>query len=228
MTGPVLASMFLPLSHFLIASTRLRTILVSRLGEKPYSLAYSLLTLVAFIWLIIAYRHAPALPLWHVPRWVQLALAPLIFVSSVLVVAGLTTPNPVIVRSEQLFDRPEIVRGVLRITRNPFFWGVGLFAITHLIMIGDLRASLSFGSVAFLGLAGAPILDAKKARRHGSSWQIFAAATSNVPFLAIAQGRQRLAWDEFGLGRFAFAIVLFMAALLFHRPLFGDNPLGGF
>jgi uncharacterized membrane protein len=223
----VFAALFLPVSHFLIASTRLRALLVRRLGERPYSLSYSLLALAAFVWLVMAYRHAPALPLWSGPRRVQITLAPVMLVSSVLVVAGLTTPNPVIVRSENLFARPEIIRGVLRITRNPFFWGVGLFAIAHVIVIGDVAGAIAFGSVAVLGLAGAPILDAKKAHRHGASWDAFAAATSDIPFLAIVQGRQRLAWGEIGLWRLASSVALFVVALVFHPALFGGRP-GGF
>jgi uncharacterized membrane protein len=224
----VLAALFLPLSHFLIASTRLRVLLVRRVGERLYSLGYSLLALAAFAWLVVAYRHAPALPLWNAAQWVAIALAPVILVSSILVVAGLTTANPVVVRSENLFDRPAIIRGVLRITRNPFFWGVGLFAVAHVIVIGDVAATIAFGSVAFLGLAGAPILDAKKASRHGRSWDAFAAATSDIPFLAIAQGRQRLAWSEIGLWRFALGVGLFAAALVFHRTLFGGSAISGF
>jgi uncharacterized membrane protein len=149
-------------------------------------------------------------------------------VASILVVAGLTTPNPVIVRSERLFGQPAMIRGVLRITRNPFFWGVGLFASAHVIIIGDVAATIAFGSVAFLGLAGGPILDAKKAARHGQSWDVFAALTSNFPFLAIVQGRQRLAWAEIGLWRFVSGAGLFAAALVFHQTLFGGCPIGDF
>lgn len=224
MTNIVLASLFLPLSHFLISGTALRTVLVRRLGEGYFSLAYSVLALVAFAWLIMAYRHAPTLSLWVAPVWVKVALLPAILAASVLVVAGLTTPNPVVVGSDGLFERPDIVRGVLRITRNPFFWGVGLFAMAHVIMTGHVSGILAFGSVAFLGLAGASILDAKKARRHGRMWDSLAAATSDIPFLAITQGRQRLAWREIGLWRSALAVCVFLAALFFHQALFGGSP----
>src|SRR5262249_36558562 len=145
---------------------------------------------------------------------------PVILISVIL--TGLTTPNPVIVKSATLFDRPEIVRGILRITRNPFFWGVGVCAITHLIIIGEVAATLAFGSVAILGLAGR-ILDAKKAKRHGRSWSAFAEATSDVPFLAIAQGRQRLAFPEIGFWRIALSISLFLIALIFHGTLFAPS-----
>jgi NnrU protein len=58
MTNLVIAALFLPLSHFLISSTVLCTILVRRLGEGYFALAYSLVALGAFAWLIMAYRHA--------------------------------------------------------------------------------------------------------------------------------------------------------------------------
>jgi uncharacterized membrane protein len=225
MTNLVCASLFLPLSHFLIASTPLRAMLVRRLGERGYSLAYSALALAAFVWLVIAYRHAPIVPLWHAPRWLRLALLAVMLLSSILVVAGLTTRNPVIVRSGQLFGDPDIVRGILRVSRNPFFWGVGLFAVSHLIIIGDVAAVAAFGSVAVLGLAGAPILDAKKARSYPTHWQAFAAATSDIPFLAIMQGRQRLALGEIGWWRIALALALFALLVVFHRTLLGGDPL---
>jgi uncharacterized membrane protein len=180
MTQLLLASLFFLLSHVLIPSARLRAALVNRLGEGRCLPGYSMLAAVALVWLIVAYRHAPAIPLWDLPGWIRPALAPIIFVSAILAVAGLTTRNSVIVRLEALFDRPEIVQGVLRITGNPFFWGVGLIAIAHLIIIGDVAILFAFGSAAFLGLAGASLFDAKKARRHRHAWQASAAVTSDI------------------------------------------------
>ena len=217
MINLVLASLFFPLSHFLMSSTPLRAMLVNLLGEKLYSLGYSLLAVAALVWLIFAYRHAPDLPLWVAPRWLDLTLIPVIVVSSILTVAGLTTPNPVIVRSEALFDRPDIVRGVLRITRNAFFWGAGIFSIAYLIILGDVAGLLTFGSIGFLGIAGASVLDAKKAREQGKAWDAFSAATSNIPFLAIVQGRQRLVLREIGLWRIALGICVSFGAFVLHR-----------
>jgi uncharacterized membrane protein len=217
MINLVLASLFFPLSHFLMSSTPLRAMLVNLLGEKHYSLGYSLLAVAALVWLIFAYRHAPDLPLWVAPRWLDLTLIPVIVVSSILTVAGLTTPNPVIVRSEALFDRPDIVRGVLRITRNAFFWGAGIFSIANLIIFGDVAGLLTFGSIGFLGIAGASVLDAKKAREQGKAWDAFSAATSNIPFLAIVQGRQRLVLREIGLWRIALGICVSFGAFVLHR-----------
>ena len=113
------------------------------------------------------------------------------------------------------------MRGILRVTRNPFFWGASLVSAGHAIILGDVAAVLAFGTVALLGLAGAPILDAKKARRHGKAWSSFGSVTSSTPFLAIAQGRQTFVLHEIGLWRIALGAGLFLAALLLHYPLFG-------
>jgi uncharacterized membrane protein len=221
----VLAALFLPLSHFGISSTPLRALLVRRMGEKRYSSAYSLLTVAAFAALILAYRGAPTHPLWSAPVWLRLASELAVLLAILLLVAGLSTPNPTIVGRAALFERADIVRGILRVTRNPFLWGAGLFALAHVVMIGEAAAALCFGSVAIQGLAGAPILDAKKARNHPRDWAAFAAETSDVPFLAIAQGRQHLAWREIGAWRIMLGLGLFVAVLLLHPLMFGGNPL---
>jgi uncharacterized membrane protein len=213
----VLASLFFPLSHFLISSTPLRAMAVNLLGERRYSIGYSLLAVTALAWLVIAYRNAPAHQLWDSPRWLRLALVPVIVASTVLAVAGLTTPNPVIVGSGALFERRGIVRGVLRVSRNPFFWGVTLFSFAHIIILGDVAGLLTFGSVGLLGIAGAFILDDKKARQHGKAWEAFAAVTSNIPFLAIIDGRQRLRWREIGWWRILLGVCVAVAALALHR-----------
>jgi len=227
MTELVLAALFLPVSHFGISSSRLRAILVARLGEQPYRGLYSLITVIAFTWLVVAYRHAPTTVLWTAPGFVKLAMLPIVFLGFLLVVIGGATPNPTVVGAEGLFDRPDVVRGILRVTRNPFLWGVGLWALAHVVATGDFANLILFLSIGSLGLIGTALLDWKKARRHGARWEQFARVTSSVPFLAIAQGRQRLVLSEIGAWRFALAIGLFVVVLLLHQRFFGVSPLAG-
>lgn len=227
MTAIVLAACFLPVSHFGISSSRLREFLVRICGEQPYRGLYSLVSLGAFTWLITAYRSAPTDIIWIAPAGLRLAMLVVVLAGFVLAVVGITTPNPTVVGAEKLFDRPDIVHGVLRVTRNPFLWGVGLWALAHIVSTGDLASMLMFGSVGALGLVGTVLIDAKKARRHGMQWKAFAALTSSVPFLAIAQRRQQLVVAEIGWWRIALAVVLFLVALLGHRWAFGVSPLPG-
>ena len=225
MTMLFLAALFLPLSHFGISSSPLRATLVGRIGERPYQGLYSLVSFAAFTWLVVAYRHADARVLWVAPGPVKLAALPVVLLAFLLVVVGLTTPNPTTVGAESLFDRPNVARGILRVTRNPFLWGTALWALAHIAASGELASLLFFGSIGALGLVGASLLDAKKARQHGERWQRFAAETSNLPFQAILEGRQHLVLGEIGVWRVALAIALFGIVLVAHPRLFGVSPL---
>lgn len=209
------AALLLPLSHFLIASTRLRRLLVRRLGERRYVASYSTLTLVAFTWLIAAYVRAPSASLWEAWPWVIAPLFPVMLVGCILLVAGVSTPNPVIIRKEGLFDQDDIVRGILRVSRNSFFWGSALVALVQVIVLGSVAAILAFGSVAVLGIVGSFVLDAKKARQYARVWHSFAATTSNLPFLAIIRGRQHLSISEIGHWRIGSAFGVCLVVLGF-------------
>ena len=151
---PYACGPFLPLSHFLIASTRLRRLSVRRFGEQRYLASYSTLTLATFAGLIVAYLRAPVLVVWTTPAWLAALLLPVILVGSVLLVSGLSTPNPVVVNLGHLLDQADIARGILRVSRNPFFWGAGLVSLAQVIVLGDVAAILAFGSIAFLGILG--------------------------------------------------------------------------
>jgi len=225
MTELVLAALFLPISHFGISSTSLREKLVARLGERGYLGFYSLVTVIAFGWLIVAYRHAPTVLLWYTPPALKLLVVAVVFVAFVLIVVGVATPNPSTIGADALLDRPDATRGILRVTRNPFLWGIGLWAIAHILATGEAAAVLLFASIGTLGWVGSVLIDRKKARRHGPRWDRFAAATSNVPFAAVLAGRQTIALGEIGVWRIVLAIVIFAGVFSLHARLFGVAPL---
>ncbi|NYZ16793.1 NnrU family protein [Azospirillum sp. RWY-5-1] len=231
MTGTIaevaLAGLFLVVSHIGVSSTGLRGALVARLGERPYLGLYSLLSVLAFVWLGAAYRAAPVVLLWEYrpwQAWVPVLVNP---VALLLVVAGLSTANPSAVGQAALLDRPDPARGILRVTRNPFLWGVGLWALAHMVPNGDAASLLLFGSLAVLALGGTVLLDAKLARRLGPSWDRFAAATSNLPFAAILAERQRLSAREIGWRRLIVALVAYAVILHLHARVFGVPAMPG-
>jgi len=78
--------------------------------------------------------------------------------------------------------------------------------------------------VSLLAAAGTLLQDARKAQVHGEDWKRFAALTSNVPFVAIAQGRNRFAAGEIGLVRVAFGLILYGGMMASHAWLFGVRP----
>lgn len=216
MSNLLAAAIFLPASHFLISATPLRAALIARLGMRTYLAAYSLIALGAFAWLIVAYRDAPMEMLFTPVWWLSGLAAGLSVFSIVLIVCSLTTRNPVLVLSHRLLREADIVRGTLRITRHGFFWGAGLLSLSHIAMAGDAATALAFGSIAVLGLPGGAIMDARKAAGGDPRFHAFLAATSDIPFLAIAQGRQRLVLREIGALRVAGGVAAAAAIFLLH------------
>jgi predicted DCC family thiol-disulfide oxidoreductase YuxK len=77
-----------------------------------------------------------------------------------------------------VLDRLEPARGVLRITRHPVMWGVGLWAAVHLVANGDLASLLFFGGFLLTALGGAWHLDRRLAATEGERWRCFVAVTS--------------------------------------------------
>jgi uncharacterized membrane protein len=222
-----LAAAFLLATHFGISSTGLRPALVGRLGEKAYTALYSVISLVALVWLAMAYADAPYEPVWMPSAWmwfIPLVVMPLSFL---LLVGGLSAPNPTAVGQSGLMEKELGPQGVLRITRNPVMWAIGLWALAHMVPNGDQASLLFFGTLAVLAILGSYLIDTKNAHRKGLTWERWAELSSNVPFVALAQGRQTLgpAIREIGWIRLAVALVLYAVFLHGHRWLFGVSPL---
>lgn len=211
------ACAFFLLIHFGVSGTALRDALVKRLGEQPYRGLFSLASLAGMVWLIFAYRRAPYIQTWGLWLAFRPAAYVLVFIAFLLVVLGLLTPSSTTVGMESHLD-PQGVRGVTRITRHPFLWGVAIWSATHLVVNGDAASLILFGSLLVLSLGGTVSIDGKRRRHYGERWEAFARATSNVPFAAIASGVNRLApaLAEIGLWRPLVAIVLFVAAFYLH------------
>jgi uncharacterized membrane protein len=188
------ASAYFLLIHFGVSGTRLRDALIARLGAGPYRGAFALASIIGLAWMIYAYRRAPTVPLWGLLLGFRPAAYVLVLIAFLFVVIGLATPSPTRVGMESTLSQgPDIARGIVRITRHPFLWGVALWALVHLIVNGDLASLILFGSLLVLALAGTLFIDAKRKRNFGEQWTQFAKATSDIPFVAIAAGRNRLA-----------------------------------
>jgi len=86
---------------------------------------------------------------------------------------------------------------------------------------GDTASLLFFSAFLVTALAGTPSINAKLARREPDSRPRLAAATSILPFDAVAAGHKRLAFGEIGWLAPALGLVLWAALLHFHRNIFG-------
>jgi len=208
-------------SHVLLSSTGLRGSLRDQLGERGFLTVYSLTALVTFAWFLMAYAHAPTIVLW--PRQMWMALVPIVVMplATVLLVAGYTTPNPTAVGMERAARADDPAPGLLRVTRHPVMWAIGLWAASHMIANGDLRSLLFFGAFAALSLGGTLLIDRKKRLALGSNWSRLAEVTSNVPFAALVTGRTRLRWRDVSLLRVIAGLLLYAVLYNAHTIIAG-------
>ena len=209
MTTLVAATLVFLITHF-IASTPLRPLLVNAVGEWPYRGAYSLVALVTLVWMGWAYGNAPREALFTGWREAPYFAMPLAFV---LLACGYGR-NPTMVGADRLLKSEDPARGIIRITRHPIMWGIMLWAASHIVARGDLRSLIFFGGLLAMAAVGTLLMDSRK--KANPDWARFAAVSSNVPFVAIAQGRNRIRWREIGWVRPAAGLAVFFLVLLVH------------
>lgn len=223
MTTLALAALTFTLLHLLVSGTRLRDVLVARLGAGAFRGLFSLASAVALGWLIWAYGQARMLEVTPLAdcRWLA---AVLMAVALLFIVLGLMTPGPTVVGGEKLLQREDPARGIHRVTRHPFLWGLALWSAVHLAYNPGAANLVFFGTFLVVSVAGTFSIDAKRARAFGESWQRYATRTSNLPFAAIVQGRNRLVAGEFSVLGLGAAIAVFVVVSLLHARMFGLPP----
>jgi uncharacterized membrane protein len=207
-----------------ISGSSVRSRLVARIGEKRFGGLFSLLSLGSLIWLVLEYSRAPEALLWSATgalRALPLLIVPIAFV---LLVGAFTVANPTALGGERVLSRPEPARGMLRITRHPFFWSVILWALAHIAANGDLASLLFFGSLLLTAAVGTVDIDRKRMHADASGWAKYAAVTSNSPFGAIASGRNRVVPREL-VAPALIGLLLSALAFYFHASWFGVSPL---
>ena len=223
MVSMILAAAFWVALHFAVAGP-LRPRLAARLGEQAFRGVFSLLSAAGLVWLILAYRAAPQVPLWQpIPGAAYIAIV-LMFVAFLLLAFSIGAANPTLAGADMLLKDRLPIRGITRITRHPGLWAFALWALAHLLANGDLAGVLLFGAILVTALNGMVSIDRKRRRVLGQSWDAFAAATSRVPFGAIVAGRNSLHLEELSLWRAAVGVALFAAALWLHGPVIGVLP----
>jgi uncharacterized membrane protein len=208
--------------HLGVAGTTLRDSAITALGEGAYRAVFSLFSVVAIVWLVMAYKDAPYVATWGIPEWWKPIAIILMLPAFLLAVIGLTTPNPTSVGQEGRVAR--LPEGIVRVTRHPFLIGVGLWAVVHLIANGDVASFIFFGALAITALAGTVSIDAKRRRALGPGWQSFAAQTSIIPFAAIAAGRTRFNPGEIAVSQWVAALMAYALMLGGHSHIIGVSP----
>jgi uncharacterized membrane protein len=181
-------------------SSGLRGVFLRPFGERGYLVMYSLVAVATLGYLIHTYSALPhdQYVWWPSPALRMVAVVAMPF-ALVLLVGAFMTRNPTALGQEGTLAQDNTGHGVIRITRHPFQWAVVIWAVSHLVANGDLASIIFFGTLGGVSLLGTILIDRKKQASLGAEWQRFTRATSNVPFAAIAGGRNRLVLRELAL-----------------------------
>ena len=210
-------------THLGLATAGVRSRLVARFGEPGFTYLYSAVAAVVFAVLVSRYASVrfdglPGPALGRVAG-VREALIALVVAGVVLMTATFARydETPYNGVEERRFGPP---RGLERITRHPFFAGLVVFSLAHALLATQLVGSVFQLGSAVVAAVGCWHQDRKLAARFGAPFEAYLRATSAVPFVAIAAGRQRLAWDELPWRAIAAGLALAFALRAVHASIF--------
>ncbi len=221
------AAVFFVASHLLLSGAALRTPLIERLGAGGFRIFYSIVAVAALAWLVTAFGRAPQVELWPQGAWTRhLALVAMPF-AAILIVAGATTRNPLAMGGEAIAEAADATPGILKVTRHPVMWGIGLWALVHILANGDAASLIMFGAFAVLSFAGMYHIDRRRERTLGAAWGPIALATSVLPFAAIFAGRTKFDFSQIGAWRILAGLAVYLAILVAHEWVVGVSPLPG-
>jgi uncharacterized membrane protein len=202
-------------THFLM-SHPLRAPLVKALGAGGFQVAYTIVSAATLAWVYFAYVAAPAggLPGSGEIGWI---VATALTLPATVLLAGSLFGNPALPTPQAEEQARAEPRGVFRVTRHPMMWGIGLWALSHIVLFANWRSVVTAFAMGLLALVGARLQDAKKERLMGEAWREWEEKTSYAPRLDRLFSAGAVAW---GLG-----IVLFLGLSWLHIRA-GGIPAG--
>lgn len=210
-------------SHVGLAMARPR--LVARVGEIGFTAIFYVVASASFAALVTYYaahrfEGAPGLAFGSVAalRWILMGTA----------VLGLVLATPGLIfyprLPSALFGQPiRSASGIVKITRHPFFAGVGVFALAHVLLATHFVGTVFFSGLFLLVVVGARHQDRKLLARRGAPYAVHLAETSAIPFAAIVSGRQRLDRHDLPTGALAVGLAFALALRHWHNALFADG-----
>ena len=166
-------------SHFAM-SHPLRAPMVKALGAGGFQLAYTAVSFATLAWVYFAFLAAPAADLTGSGEagWI---IATILTWPAMVLLAGSFIGNPALPTPQAEAQTRAEPRGALRVTRHPMMWGIGLWAISHLVLFWSTRTMVTALAMGILALVGARLQDAKKEALMGTAWAEWESKTSYWP-----------------------------------------------
>ena len=166
-------------THFAM-SHPLRAPIVKALGAGGFQGAYTVVSFATLAWVYFAFTAAPPadLPGSGDAGWIA---ATIITLPAMILLAGSLVGNPALPTPMAEAQARAEPKGVMRVTRHPMMWGIGLWAASHIILFWSIRTMVTALAMGILALVGAKLQDAKKEALMGESWAEWERKTSYWP-----------------------------------------------
>ena len=190
--------------------------MVKVLGAAGFQIVYVLVSFATFGWVYLAFKAAPAggLPGSGEIGWV---IATLLTLPAMVLLAGSLMGNPALPTPMAETQARAEPKGVFRVTRHPMMWGIGLWAISHIVLHYSLRTTITALAMGILALVGAKLQDRKKQALMGDAWTQWESRTGYWP--------QLVGFAKVGAFPWAAGLILFVFFTWLHMPL-GGIPAG--
>lgn len=174
------ASITLIGTHFAL-SHPLRAPLVKATGEGPFLGLYSLIAAACMVWMILAFRAAPAGDLGAATGEAGWIVSTVLTLPALVLFLGSFWKNPALPNPGAAPTAIREPTGVFAVTRHPMMWGFALWALSHLVLWWSWRTNIVASAVLILALVGAHFQDRKKRAQMGEAWADWEARTSYWP-----------------------------------------------
>ncbi|MEM9576930.1 MAG: NnrU family protein [Pseudomonadota bacterium] len=216
----ILAFLVFFVSHSVPVRPGVKEALVRRIGRFGFSCCYSALSLAVLIWLVGAAGRAPFVPVWNWAPWqTHLALG-LMFLACLIIALSLGRPNPFSFGSAQNHRFDAAKPGIIRLGRHPLLLALGLWAIAHLFVNGDLAHVLLFGVFAIFALSGGRLVDRRKRRELGPRWDALVEEVQGQPLKPALRSFRKP-----DVVRICCAVLIYLALIGLHPLVIGVSPL---
>jgi uncharacterized membrane protein len=171
------ASLALVGTHFAL-SHPLRAPLVKALGDGAFLGLYSLVAAACIVWMVFAFRAAPAADLGGATGEVGWIVSTVLTLPALVLFLGSLWKNPALPNPGAAATIERAPTGVFAVTRHPMMWGFALWAISHIALWWSWRTLIAASSVLVLALLGARFQDGKKMALMGAAWTEWESKTS--------------------------------------------------
>lgn len=131
--------------HLTPSFVGLRRRLIAWRGKAVYMIGYSCFAMIGLLLIVIGKGRADDVPVWDPPAW------------------GVPITQIAMLFALILFPAAYMPTNLKRFMRHPFLTGLALWALSHLLVNGDLASILLFG-----GFAAFALFDIWSANRRGA------------------------------------------------------------